>query len=104
MTNAEKFLKEGVDVEEFAKMLHISMVSDEESAFSYKSAIKNFLNKNIVPTLTEGERAILKYIDKAFDSIRRGANGDLYIIEERLWIPFNGFNHLFQFIEPRRRI
>ena len=106
MTNAEKFLKDGVDIENFANSL-----CEFVGNFELRNGIKNFLNKEAKPTLTEDERVILRNIAKHndFEKIGRGKIGGLYVTcriniptVEKWGITF--FDHLFQFIKERRRI
>ena len=51
MTNAEKYLKDGVDIENFTNSL-CGFVENWE----LRNGIKNFLKKEVKPTLTEDER------------------------------------------------
>ena len=104
MTNAEKYLKDNVSVEEFIEALTYELSGWDNKTYSYgmEDTIRNALNKPITPTLTEDERVILRNINE--EKIGRLENGNLYISYgmHNKYIPF--FNHLFQFIKVRRRI
>ena len=110
MTNAEKYLKDNVSVEEFAQKLHISMCSNPESDFSYKSAIITFLKEQVQPTLTEDERVILRNIDtRRYPTIKRTKIGEIIVISnakcgDDIICYLYCYDHLFQFIKERRRI
>lgn len=108
MTNADKYLKDGVDVEELTN--GILEYNEQNRNCTFYENMRSFWKAEIKPTLTEDEKVILRNI-RGLESIYRstGEDGDLrvtcieckgYISE--YWI--NAFNHLFQFIKPRRRI
>lgn len=110
MTNAEKFLKDGVDIENFTNSL-CGFVENWE----LRNGIKNFLKKEAKPTLTEDERVILRnlrYEKGAYEYTKIGrtdldseGNCDLILIDsddESVW--WGEYGHLFQFIKERRRI
>ena len=59
MTNAEKYLKDNVSVEEFINAI-INSVTDIGGTYS----LEKWLNNETKPTLTEDERVILRNIDK----------------------------------------
>lgn len=103
MTNAEKYLKDGVDIENFTNSL-CGFVENWE----LRNGIKNFLKKEAKPTLTEDERVILRNIDKKYKYISRGKGDiELYLRKEAddtCSYIFRGYKHLFQFIKERRRI
>ena len=110
MTNAEKYLKDGVDSRYFATALYKfilqgSNTSEENSILGY---INTFLDLPVQPTLTEDERVILRNIDiKAFKTIGRRKSGGLYVRFIFQGETYNAdiFNdNLFQFIKERRRI
>ncbi len=108
MTNAEKYLKDGVDVEEFVKELHCFWWLNE---YDICEGIRKFLSteaKKKKPTLTEDERVILEFI-KNFDYIGRDKKGLYYKlqdedIKEKTAVIYNLTTNLFQFIKERRRI
>ncbi len=107
MTKAEKFLKDGVSIEELIATM------ENELLLSYVD-VAQFWKKAIKPTLTEDERVILRnttanncnaknhYITRTKGSgrvrIKFKENG------EEGYFNFAGFDHLFQFIKERRRI
>lgn len=103
MTNGDKYLKDGVDVEELAaKIIEYGVFGDTAT---WKQAIIEFMNKQVKPTLTEDEKVILRNVDKEMTMIRRCVNGDLDVFDnEGIFLYLHIFNHLFQFIKPRRRI
>jgi len=99
MTNAEKYLKEGVDVETFVREYLASRIYE----------LDDWLNTPITPTLTEDERVILRNIDtKMWNTILR-ENGEITFAYKlsrgyRSLGRCEWFSHLFQFIKERRRI
>ena len=105
MTNAEKFLKEGVSAIEFRKKLaqfifeELGFYDGTEEAID--EVIGDFLDMIEKPQLTEDERVILKYIDGEYTHIQR-ADG-LWIVhyEESIaqLMSFEMYSHLFQFIK-----
>jgi len=108
MTNEEKYLKDGVDVEELAtKIIEYGVFGDTAT---WKQAIIEFMNRPAKPTLTEDERVILKNIDmNAYQKITRDETFALILFgkdeEEQIFrCDFDCYNHLFTFIEERRRI
>ena len=110
MTNKDKYLKDNVSVEEFIEALTYELSSWDNKSYSYamEDMIKKALNKPIIPTLTEDERAILRNIDQSnFKTFGRNAFS-LYLgftHEEEKDCFINYLYHdLFQFIKERRRI
>ena len=109
MTNKDKFLRDGVSVEEFArdifKNANISQL--EYIPVIDENSLKRYLRKQNTPTLTEDERVILRNIDKEYDKIGR-QDGEIMLRDNgdylSAWLHFRGYNHLFQFIQERRRI
>lgn len=107
MTNKDKFLKDGVSVEEFCKGFYQYLVSKDKISFGYDKSnvgayLQNFLNEKVKPTLTEEERVILDNIQPRYDAIGR-SDKSLYVIaynsKELFWIYKLFSNHLFQFIK-----
>lgn len=98
MTNADKFLKDGVSAEEFAEFLKSKQPNNKYDMTFHD--ITWWLNAKATPTLTEDERVILKNVDKKYKYIGRGEMAEqLYLKDEK------GFKHclclykhLFQFI------
>lgn len=112
MTNAKKYLKDGVSVYELASELY-EFTNDIEEKHKYlKGMMQDFFNTSIPPTLTEDERVILRNIDKRYKYLYRNNKGQLRITdfsykeqpEKCGWDIFWGFDHLFQFVLERRRI
>ena len=116
MTNAEKYLKDGVDLADLLEKL-----DEDLNWFRYEEALKGasldfikFFNaEERKPTLTEDERVILRNIDiDNYKGIGR-KNDTLYLVsatpnyfggendKEVFWYCFH---ELFQFIKERRRI
>ena len=112
MTNAEKYLKEGVDVWQLAN--EIKKYS-ENTIQLMPFNIEEFFKQQVKPTLTEDERVILKNLrceKGAYEYTKIGrtdldseGNCDLILIDsddESVW--WGEYGHLFQFIKERRRI
>jgi len=98
MTNAEKFLKDGVDIKEMANGINEAYLDSyvEEDLID---CIYRWFETKTKPTLTEDERAILKSVPEGFKSIMRNEHGNLKLITCydsycEFWI----FNGSFQFI------
>ena len=117
MTNADKYLKDGVDVIDFtckfANYLHNhqgELLSHNKKA--PREQLYEFLASKVKPTLSEEEKVILRNLPKKYEFIGRNNHSilqlskiskikeDCYCDEEIDEL----FNHLFQFIQPRRRI
>lgn len=109
MTNAEKYLKDGVDIGELENVYRKYILArlpylDVDGAVS----LRQFLLEPCKPTLTEDERVILKFIEN-FDYIGRDEKGLYYKlqdenIKEKTAVIYNLTTNLFQFIKERRRI
>ena len=93
MTNEEKYLKDEVDVEELAnKFVEYFLGCGEILEESFIS----FFKQEAKPTLTEDEKVILR---------NTNIEGNIQIEnEDGSFACLCTFNHLFQFIQPRRRI
>ena len=113
MTNADKYLKDNVSVEELAAKIKEYYFKEETTA-SYERAIIEFFNEKATSTLTEDERVILRNLPKQIKKIRRDSYkvklpdmnyGMLEMVEEdnKYWTA-PVLSHLFQFIKERRRI
>ena len=107
MTNAEKYLKDGVDIEKMAEEM-VDLWNFPPCEGICPADIVDYFNMQTKPTLTEDERAILRNIsyDSEYKYIYRSL-GMLYLSEnERLTCAdrLPGMHHLFQFIKERRRI
>ena len=104
MTNAEKYLKDGVSPKAMWYEFK-NWYNDTQCTCAYGEAIEIFMKDMAKPTLTEDEKVILKNIDKEMTMIRRCINGDLDVFNnDEHFLYLHIFNHLFQFIQPRRRI
>ena len=111
MTNAEKYLKDGVDIYELSREI-ATEYARESSLDWYKhieETVVRFFENQVKPTLTEDEKVILTHINTNFYSqIGRYENGEIifrnindsYIVTS----PYFDFENMFQFIQPRRRI
>jgi len=99
MTNVEKYLKDGVDIEELYKDLK----EECGNRAIYPESMKRFFKKLIKPTLTEDEKVILRNIEN-YKEIGRDNDGDLYLQYNCKCFINSFFGHLFQFIQLRRRI
>ena len=83
MTNADKYLKEGVTATIFVNAFENS-ISKKGYYFENADLLK-FLGEPIKPTLTEDERVILRNIDtNTYEVIGRDTDFDLYILQESL--------------------
>lgn len=97
MTNAEKYLKDGVDVWKLAN--EIKKYS-ENTIQLMPFNIEEFFKQQVKPTLTKDERVILRNLHEEYKHIRRNEMGNLYIGVDY----FGMYDNLFQFIKERRRI
>ena len=111
MTNGDKYLKDGVDVKQLSREMFNFLVDDD---IPLKIHIELFFAQPIKPTLTEDEKVILRNIPKDYVKIRRAKwiidekrmnYGQLEIVDDegKYWT-LCILSHLFQFIQPRRRI
>jgi len=101
MTNAEKYLKEGVDIKQFLKEVQ-DLFGKEVPLVD--ETINDWLHDTCKPTLTEDERVILRNINKKYRFISREEE-NLFVEDNQIDIEcISPFNHLFQFIKERRRI
>lgn len=109
MTNAEKYLKDGVDVEEFNRELFKSCVTGDLFNFINSNAVTAWLYSEVKPILLEDEKVILKYINQErYAQIGRTKNGEIIFrnVNDSYCVltPYFNFENIFQFIQPRRRI
>lgn len=105
MTNKDKYLKDGVDRAEFICGLRDYLDSHRDN-YDTSNLINNYLNKQAKPTLKADEKVILKNIPIIYSKIRR-YEFDLYVSRDNCTCSDDvrlPFDHLFQFIKPRRRI
>jgi hypothetical protein len=104
MTNAEYYLKEGVNIDEFTFKFDDWHLKNS-NVVGYGEALFRFLQEEAKPTLLEDERVILRNIEfKDYNIIGRKESGDLYVNYQEN-DSFNGVwlimfkKHLFQFIK-----
>ena len=109
MTNAEKFLKDGVDIKELCNGFS-KFVNENGWTGQTDCTLIDYLKQPCKPTLTEDERVILRNLEpKMWNTILREDNGDIafgYKLSKRYRSlgRCEFYNHLFQFIKERRRI
>lgn len=109
MTNAEKYLKDGVDEVAFAGELADIFLSKMEEKYPYAvDAFIDYFHDLAEPQLTEDEKVILRNLnEQIWEKIGRDKYGTLSL-KTRTNDDDNFFNccygHLFQFIKERRRI
>ena len=99
MTNADKYLKNGVTVEQ--------MRQDYNKTGQELRSVFEWLYAPIKTTLSEDEKVILRNIQFQPVAIGRDEDNDLelkYFEKGIRYDCFPEYNHLFQFIQPRRRI
>lgn len=120
LINKDKYLKDGVDVEELFNDLKsyndkIKGVTNYYARDLSIKFLKEFLSQPVKPTLTEDEKVILRNIREKKKYIKRFGEYDLVVYDEveadgttRTYksgaFGLEPFSHLFQFIKPRRRI
>ena len=80
MTNADKYLKDRVDVEEFIGKIKNYFDCPYEGGPCTKS-IENFFNQSVKPTLTEDEKVILRSINDRYTKI--GVYDDILMLFEK---------------------
>lgn len=106
MTNKDKFLRDGVSVEELADTIAEHYDTTDDS-FCVSGMIQEFFNAPAKPTLTEDERVILRNLPREWKYINR-IDGRICIKQELEDSTNLGINYLFpdlfQFIKERRRI
>ena len=113
MTNAEKYLKDGVESRYFATALYKFILTANRNVNEQNSilgCINTFLELPIKPILTEDEKVILRQLKKNYSIIGKNKYFS-FILKETI----GGYEQtgvstdiiltgLFQFIQPRRRI
>lgn len=106
MTNKDKFLRDGVSVEEFVNEFHnFCAKQNNNNASSIRP--EQFLSRKATPTLTEDEKVILrnmKCFGEIVRTIERDKKGDLLVLSCNFSNYITMYDHLFQFIKERRRI
>jgi hypothetical protein len=111
MNNAEKYLKENIDVEDFANRLtNYYKTKVKEDAFLtnviYQATI-DFLQKRNVPQITKTEIGLLKTINlEIYDNVGRDLENDLYFDDDdgnfTIFVT-TLFGHLFQSINKGKK-
>lgn len=118
MTNAEKYLKDGVSEYDFTEFVFNNgniycEAGKADECYIEKLDLLHLLQQPVQPTLTEDERVILRNIDpRECNVIGRDKNTEeLYLaysktveMEDREYLFDVIFPNLFQFIKERRRI
>lgn len=109
MTNGDKYLKDGVDVEEFVNAIPRGKVTTWINGFGtciVADKLKDWLNSSVKPTLTEDEKVILRATSFGNQEIiLRDFCGNLWTRDtDEEDNDFCQFNYIFQFIKSRRRI
>ena len=95
ITNADKYLKNGANIEELAKEIDIYI----DDAQDFKYYMTNFFNAPAKHILSDDERVILRNIKNDYDIIERTIFGSLRIIKSKNgYTDFYEFNSLFKFI------
>lgn len=94
MTNAEKYLKDGLENIESLIQDYFHFIGCIEDSNRYNTIYQFFLNE-AKPTLTEDERVILRNLHEEYKHIRRNEMGNLYIGVDY----FGMYDNLFQFIK-----
>lgn len=113
MTNADKYLKNNVRIEEILNSFGEMYADNELQKGVLMLGLKNFLEtecKTSTPTLTEDERVILRNIDKDYYNFIGRQAEMLYVSHTSHSFNTDSFDNyfggscLFQFIKERRRI
>ncbi len=114
MTNAEKYLKDEMELKDFISD-YITFCKNYKQDSVNLESLSLFFRQKVKPQLSEDERVILKnlhyekgcYEYERIGRTKKDSEGysDLYLIEKDLTVTnFNEYLHLFQFIKERRRI
>lgn len=102
MTNADKYLKDGVDVEELINDLYKyndnrKYVTNEYAKIQSANFFRDFLQQPIKPTLTESEKNILEHIRLGeYNKIGRKLGGALYLEKSNGNGIDSGFDDFFE--------
>lgn len=106
MTNAERYLKDGVNYHELACEIALYMSNSLKNGVVQN--IDDFFKQQARPLLNKEEESILRGVNnELYTVIGRDKVGDLYFDDEdHIFIaPVTTlFGHLFRFINERRRI
>jgi hypothetical protein len=108
MTNAQKYLKDGIDIEELSNDIesYIKFYGGFDTKEFFEDESWCSQSKKARPVLTDDERAILRHL-KDFYYIYRTTTGKLEATNhEHTWCGYELYldDDVFQFIKPRRRI
>ena len=101
MTNADKFLKDGVSIQEFINALRQNALAKEYQKYDSNILVivNNFLHSSLKPKVSSDELVILRNIGDGFKIIGKTGLGILYIKNGKEVIKLNQFkDYLFQFI------
>ena len=111
MTNAEKFLKDGVSEYDFVDFVfnegNIRLDAKEDCTYIGALDLLHLLQQQADPILTEDGRVILRnmIIGVEIETIGRDMQGNLFVLNKDNSIEYiTVYNHLFHFIRPRRKI
>lgn len=103
MTNAEKYLKDGVDIGQLAREITELNWSNDDCL---EDNITMYFRQKVKPTLTEDEKVILRNIDTKYKYIgRNGKPSHIYLNDFQYYSDIQGyypapfFDHLFQSIK-----
>jgi len=104
MTNAEKYLKDEVNILELWENFSDYYYKNKDKESDVAKAFKFFFCEQATPTLTEDERVILRNIDTKFYKIGRTDDNIIYFIFEEITgkeakYYANVFDNIFQFIK-----
>lgn len=108
MTNADKYLKEGISARKL--FIEFKRYGIRHKCYLETDEFEEFMQEEVKPTLTEDERVILRNIANGFvrvgkDEWSKNFYAKRKIVENAADYEFlTCFNHLFQFIKERRRI
>ena len=100
MTNAEKYLKDGVSVNELCYELSSYCSSIKFNGFTARK-LEGFFNRPVKLRLTEDERVILRNLQPEITLIGRTGANELFIAIDSTdeFVDFYCYDHLFQFIK-----
>ena len=97
MTNAEKYLKDGVIYHNLSCEIALYISNSLKSGLVQN--IDDFFKQQVKPTITDDERVILRNIPKEYQTIGRNSVGEISARNDNDWKYADVFNHLFQFIK-----
>ena len=116
MTKLEKYFKGEIKPQEayyllfeFARYFSLLPMNNSDDIIDAYAKIIAFLHQPYKPSLTEDEKVILKSMPHLKSVSRNRENDIWFTYQEEQKYGVNGesilgFNHLFQFIQPRKRI